>query len=51
MVQMFGFKDGTEDNLVFGVEDGVEAGFVDGVEDVFVEGSIIRYSTSRVSNE
>jgi len=46
MVQMFGFKDGIEDNLVLGVEDGVEAGFVDGVEDVFVEGSIIRYSTS-----
>ena len=47
MVQMFGFKDGTtEDNLVLGVEDGVEAGFVDDVEDVFVEGSIIRYTTS-----
>ena len=24
MVQMFGFKDGTEDNLVLGFEDGVE---------------------------
>ena len=34
-----------EGNLVLCVEDGVEAGFVDGVEDVFVEGSIIRYST------
>ena len=44
MVQMFGLKDGIEGNLVLGVKDGVEAGFVDGI--VFVEGSIIRYSTS-----
>ena len=46
MVRMFGLNDGIEDDLVLDLEDGVEAGFVDGVEDVFVEGSIIRYSTS-----